>query len=608
MATIDELFATMTEETTTSAIDELLIIDPNTRQISLPGAELVFGVEGDAGSERKYFLCPRIVGNNLDLASSFVRVVYRNANGEEDAYPVTDVTLNDSGDAVMFSWELMGKVTRYKGQVKFLVYAVGPDLKTKWHTTLATGISLEGLTPDTSSIETETADVVAQLIAMVEAQTVAVESVGAEQVANVQTEGATQVSNVKKAASEAQDIAVGQIEAKGTEVLASIPDDYTTVSQKVNGQANAIIGKVSGEVVRVDDVSPIEHTMGVRVRPKNLFNIGVLEPMPANYTTRISAVDIENNTVTITTDDTHTGNGYCGLTNGEGNYVLTLRDLCPHMVAGKTYTLSGNSDSRTKTLYLRGVNISWVFGRSLTITEDHLNAKIALYGLDSAGGEGTGDCVISNVQIEEGIVATDYTPYIDPTTVTLTGCGKNLFKVAGKTQSHNGVTFTVNDDGSVSVTGTATKATFMGLGALKIKPGEKYRVSGSPTGSAFDTYMLYIHNNTTGSDTYDLGEGRVFTGKEGDLGVTIAVYAGTTVNNLTFYPMVVLGEGSENFEPYNGTTISPTSDGTVAGLTSLSPTMTLLTDKAGVTVECEYNRDTNKVIAELLNKIAELSA
>lgn len=593
MATIDELFATMTEETTTSAIDELLIIDPNTRQISLPGAELVFGVEGDAGSERKYFLCPRIVGNNLDLASSFVRVVYRNANGEEDAYPVTDVTLNDSGDAVMFSWELMGKVTRYKGQVKFLVYAVGPDLKTKWHTTLATGISLEGLTPDTSSVETETADVVAQLIAMVEAQTVA-----------VQNEGVAQINNVKKATVEAQNLAIGQIEAKGTEVLGSIPDDYTTVSQKVNGQANAIIGKVSGEVVRVDDVSPIEHTMGVRVHNTNLCEI------------------IGEHVATVRV----------------GGYYSPKRltYAAPYMENGKTYVFTAESDDDLKDTVLSVV----VYG---------LRASGST-SLDSRSNPGTLRCVVtpsdfkridsvelrfnrlpSTSATEErtityrniyfGLIENEgkgYS-YIDPTTVTLTRCGKNLipYPYASSKQDYNGIVFTPNEDGSVTINGTSTNdgISFMlintGAGSRRYLPAGTYYLSCPELKNNADVFLslFYYDDNETSAFSGTSGKNSTLILDEGRYyGLYFRVYGGVTINNLTVHPQLELGSSATEYEPYNGTTISPTSDGTVAGLTSLSPTMTLLTDKAGVTVECEYNRDTNKVIAELLNKIAELSA
>ena len=44
---------------------------------------------------------------------------------------------------------------------------------------------------------------------------------------------------------------------------------------------------------------------------------------------------------------------------------------------------------------------------------------------------------------------------------------------------------------------------------------------------------------------------------------------------------------------------TPNSDGTVEGVTSLYPTTVLLTDKEGVVIDCEYNRDINKAFAEL---------
>lgn len=47
-------------------------------------------------------------------------------------------------------------------------------------------------------------------------------------------------------------------------------------------------------------------------------------------------------------------------------------------------------------------------------------------------------------------------------------------------------------------------------------------------------------------------------------------------------------------------------NGIVSGVIGNGESMTLLTDTAGVTIEAEYNRDTNKVIANLMEKIAAL--
>ena len=108
----------------------MIVVNPATRQFNVPGADLVFGVTSDSGSERKHFQCPRYVGNNVDIASSFVRMNYRNGNGEIDSYLVKDVTAN--GDVVTFSWELSPHVTMFKGQISFVMCVVGPDTKVKW--------------------------------------------------------------------------------------------------------------------------------------------------------------------------------------------------------------------------------------------------------------------------------------------------------------------------------------------------------------------------------------------------------------------------------------------------------------------------------------------
>lgn len=91
----------------------MISINVNTRQFNIPGTDLTFGVEADSGTERKHFQCSRYVGDGLDIAACFVRINYRNGNGETDSYLVDDVSVN--GDNVTFSWLLHPKVTAYKG-------------------------------------------------------------------------------------------------------------------------------------------------------------------------------------------------------------------------------------------------------------------------------------------------------------------------------------------------------------------------------------------------------------------------------------------------------------------------------------------------------------
>lgn len=251
-------------ETVITATNQVITVDPDTRQLNIPGIELVFGVEGDSGSERKYFQFPRYVGDNVDLAGSFLRVNYRNANGDKDFYLVNDVAVE--GDSVVFSWKIHEKVVAYKGQVRFVVCVVGPDLKVKWHTTLGVGMSSEGLEPDADLEVTE--DGVAALIAMVEQQTTAVENVGAEWVRNVQNEGTDQIVAVQTAAKTAETASVAEIEAKGVNTLESIPDDYTAVQNAVDAltrtRGAAIVCEAAGSAVVVNDASDMA-IQGLRI-------------------------------------------------------------------------------------------------------------------------------------------------------------------------------------------------------------------------------------------------------------------------------------------------------------------------------------------------------
>lgn len=250
MSTIDEILATMPENAISDVTDEVIVIDPATRQMNIPSSELVFGVESDSHSERKYFIVPRVVGNDIDLTSCFIRVNYRNGNGEMDAYLVDDVTLVD--DKVLFSWELSGKVTAYRGQVTFVVCACRPGGNgadaVEWHTTQATGLVLDGLEPDIDGIASKTDDAVAALLAMVENQTTIVEN-----------EGAAQVKVVQTAAKTAETASVAEIDAKGVNTLASIPDDYTALSEAVGvierGMAPGIICEAEGSAIAVSNAS-----------------------------------------------------------------------------------------------------------------------------------------------------------------------------------------------------------------------------------------------------------------------------------------------------------------------------------------------------------------
>lgn len=613
MANLDEIFAAM-PAAAAEADREYLVIDPVTRTITVPESERIFGVTGDELADRKYFMCPRYVGDGLDLAGMFIRVNYRNAAGDEDGYLVEDVAV--AGDYVTFSWRLWPKVTEYMGAIQFGVCADLPNTTERrfpdWNTTMASGEVLEGLHPYDGAVEEETRDVVTQLRAETAAQTAAVAACGAEQVQAVQD-----------AATAATAAAEAQVAAKGAETLATIPEDYTTLANKTNEQANAIKGHLAGEIVQAGDVSPVEHYLGVKVHGKNLMDVTkiAVQPIANPY---ISAVG--EGVVEITTAAGYAGNGHC-------QSYITLRELCPQIVPGKRYVLSAETTAASKMVHLRSVDVFIYFGAPVIITEEMLSATVGFYGLDARyDPSNTGACVISNIQLEEGDVATEYTPYIDPAGVTVTRCGENLANSANLAEysegffanvtllesSEDGKSITVHGAAGASENAHSSGWLVLNYGKrLNLKAGDEVTISADVTlvaeGIYGNTMKFAIINDTAGktSSSAELTLG----GKTRHTATRVAQADGLhriiimiNSNTVTIENIMVSVNGATEFVDYaGGEEYTPLEDGTVAGLPSLAPNMTLLADTAGVTIDCTYNRDSNAVYAELLAKIAALS-
>ena len=174
MATAEELLAQMEENPELYAdsigpVNDVIVINAEERTIELPESERIFGVESDKASERKYFKCPKIVGDNIDLSTLNLFINFKNANNEADIYPIDDVEVN--GDYITFSWLLSKKVTAYKtdaskNQLLSFIFCAknGESPDNEWNTTLCSdGIVLEGLEPG-ESIAEENPDIIQYIL------------------------------------------------------------------------------------------------------------------------------------------------------------------------------------------------------------------------------------------------------------------------------------------------------------------------------------------------------------------------------------------------------------------------------------------------------------
>ena len=138
MTGLEEVFAEMNLEEEEIQETERCRIDPETREIIVPDAIQLLGVESDEKVERVLFQCPKMVGDHIDLSELILFINYENANGEFGVYCIDDVELSEGN--ILFSWLLSRKVTKYKGNVKFILCAKKAvddgTLKNEWNTTV----------------------------------------------------------------------------------------------------------------------------------------------------------------------------------------------------------------------------------------------------------------------------------------------------------------------------------------------------------------------------------------------------------------------------------------------------------------------------------------
>ena len=144
--------------------------------------------------------------------------------------------------------------------------------------------------------------------------------------------------------------------------------------------------------------------------------------------------------------------------------------------------------------------------------------------------------------------------------------GYNVLRNKLTSNTINGVTFTINEDKSVTLNGTATNSIITNLITGKyddnnatnplIIPEDitNYRLSGCPSGGSGSTYKLDIYSKNNILIGTDFGEGIDISKNSGGISelarVRIIVYEGVVLSNVTFYPMITYGTEEKEYKPY----------------------------------------------------------
>lgn len=137
-------------------------------------------------------------------------------------------------------------------------------------------------------------------------------------------------------------------------------------------------------------------------------------------------------------------------------------------------------------------------------------------------------------------------------------CGKNILKYpySDGTKTHNGVTYTVNSDGTITTSGTATADSLFyfhsSSAPMKLSSGA-YTFSGCPAGGALDKYTIGGQNITSGAYfSSDTGNGCPINLTESltDIRLYISIRSGVDATGLVFKPQLERGSTKTDYEPY----------------------------------------------------------
>lgn len=143
---------------------------------------------------------------------------------------------------------------------------------------------------------------------------------------------------------------------------------------------------------------------------------------------------------------------------------------------------------------------------------------------------------------------------------------KNLLPHNCTSQTTNNITFTLNDDGTVSVSTTSEGASqstafnyYYALNDLPLTLGERYILNGCPSngsGSTFKLDILHLQGETpTDYGTNSSSNEFTYNGKDSsynDILVRIVIYSGQILTTpITFKPMIRLASDSDaTYQPY----------------------------------------------------------
>lgn len=329
---------------------------------------------------------------------------------------------------------------------------------------------------------------------------------------------------------------------------------------------------------------------------KNKFDISTLRTTRPNYT--VTAIDRDTYKYLINATGTWYNCPDYRINNIKPNTSYTLS----YDVLERNLPIEKNSQIYLDQLDVNGTTItgtnnviSSTGNGTITVTTESATVAFVIKVVTEVSTTTVGSyLVLHNVQVEEGSTATPYEPYTggQPSpnpdypqevrtvkgtngTIALKKTGKNLFKFddnLGTIVTKGGITVSLNNDGTITINGTATSTVYFGLAtghglnsgtisdltykSIKLYSNKNYTMSVNKISGEFPNNW-HISNRTVESGWQEpaVDGSKTFTGVTGINETYIAVTSGQNFNNFVFNIQLEEGSTATAYEPYKSATI-----------------------------------------------------
>ena len=376
---------------------------------------------------------------------------------------------------------------------------------------------------------------------------------------------------------------------------------------------NALKGNKSGEAILFDDISPLEHNVKVNAKCKNICNTDALrikETWIVDGANKMQQSGMYY--VRIPVDATKT-------------YVLSVSDYANVLDADYIYRISDVTESEISVANCWSNPKADITASNPSTNPLQFNSGVITLTIRSKSYADVSKLPLT--QIEEGTTATGYVPYVeDITECKVLKCGKNLLNIyrevdsfsdwsgqrafdflkCYKNMSVSNYSQNMNIDNIVIENETVS---FYNGGSgygiafpVKAKPNTTYSIDFSVTPTTeisvgwYDKDGVYISSQSTASSSKHM----TFTTPANCEIISVVLRGNKDTTTVFSNVVLTMGNSAGEYEPYTEPIAYPiNADGTVDGITSKYPSMTLMSDPQGLTLDCEYNKDINKVIAKL---------